>query len=74
VFGEAFIEEKRVARAKPPPRPSSEVFDKARFALRDMGFGKREVELVLRKLQLEHAEFALDPLLRAALNALTPER
>jgi hypothetical protein len=60
------------ARAK--PTPDSVVFDKVRFALREMGFGKREIERVFHELWEQHAESAFDTLLRAALRALTPER
>jgi hypothetical protein len=74
VFGEAFIEQKRAECAKRPPEspPKPDVFDKVQFALREMGFGQREVQRVLADLRREQATLEVEPLLRAALSALTP--
>jgi hypothetical protein len=77
VFGEAFIAEKRAARAdqvSPEQRPQPDVFDKVHFALCEMGFRQREVERVLSDLRREHSEAETEPLLRAASSALTPAR
>jgi Holliday junction resolvasome RuvABC DNA-binding subunit len=71
VFGEAFIAEKRAAHAKRAP-PKPDVFDKVHFALCEMGFRQREVKRVLTDLRCEHSEAEAEPLLRAALSALTP--
>ena len=68
VFGEAFIDAKRAQRAPPVP----DIFDKLKFALCEMGFGQREVKRVLADLQREQAAPEAEPLLRAALSALTP--
>jgi hypothetical protein len=75
VFGAAFIEHKRAERAKrapPESTPTPDVFDKVQFALREMGFGQREVQRVLADVRREQATPEVEPLLRAALNVLTP--
>jgi hypothetical protein len=71
VFGEAFIEQKRAARAKRVP-PEPDIFDQVHFALCHMGFRQREVQRVLADLRRERATPEVEPLLRAALSALTP--
>jgi Holliday junction resolvasome RuvABC DNA-binding subunit len=78
VFGEAFIAEKRAARAKrqkprteeSPPKP--DVFDKVQLALCKLGFRQRDVSLVIANLRREQVAPEPEPLLRAALNRLTP--
>jgi hypothetical protein len=75
VFGEAFIEQKRAERARRAPDevpPKPDVFDKVQFALRELGFGQREVQRVLADVRREQATPEVEPLLRSALNALTP--
>ena len=80
VFGEQFVAEKRAlreARDKPaeqgsPPKP--DVFGKVLFALCNLGFRRKDVASVLSSLRQGQAEPEPEPLLRAALNLLTPAR
>ena len=77
VFGEAFITEKRAARAKREKAALEEslkpdVFDKIQGALCAMGFRQREVARVMATLRREQTASEPEALLRAALNRLTP--
>jgi hypothetical protein len=88
VFGEAFIASRLEARERRTTRiddvatswgpeshkaPSqSGVFDKVRSALTHLGFPPRLVTSTLLRLHSEHPELAFEPLIRAALNLLTP--
>jgi len=76
VFGAAFIAKKRAARseAKQGPASQSDVFDKVLGALCHNGFTKREAKPVVDALRQEGAAPELVPLLRAALDRLTPTR
>ena len=77
VFGEEFLAEKRAARDRPPEPespPKPDVFGKVLFALCNLGFRRKDVASVLSALRQEHAELDPEPLLRAALNLLTPAR
>ena len=75
VFGEEFIARKRAARSKPnesasPPKPDS--FAKVQFALCNLGFRRKDVTQVLSGLRQNQELQDVEPLLRAALNLLTP--
>jgi hypothetical protein len=81
VFGETFIEEKRAERRKrnepekpvtPEPLPKPDVFDQVLGALCGMGFPKRKAAAVMAQLELEQAEPEAVPLIRAAVDRLTP--
>jgi hypothetical protein len=78
VFGEAFIEAKRAARAKPKKPataedcPKPDVFDKVLGALCRMGFRKSQAAPVMARLRGEHVKPEFEPLIRAALDLLTP--
>ena len=78
VFGDVFIAEKReqrAARVEPevPDAPAKpDLFAKVQFALCKMGFRQREVRHALTALRREPGELEAEPLLRAALNLLTP--
>jgi hypothetical protein len=78
VFGEAFIA-RRVATRQAPTKRNDDVagsepasFAKVRSALTRMGFQPRQVASILLRLSREHPELEVEPLLRAALNLLTP--
>lgn len=78
VFGEAFIAKKRAQGAARAESPDPEVpakpdlIAKVGFALCKMGFRQRDVREALTVLRREPAELEAEPLLRAALNLLTP--
>jgi hypothetical protein len=76
VFGAAFIAKKRAARdkAKQEPVSQSDAFDKVLVALCHNGFSKRKAKPILDALRREGAALELVPLLRAALDRLTPTR
>jgi len=76
VFGAAFIAKKRAARsrAKHEPVSQSDAFDKVLVALCHNGFSKREAKPVVDALRHEGAAPELVPLLRTALDRLTPTR
>src|SRR5215208_5280183 len=80
VFGEAFIAEKRPVRPSrdKPTAPAVErlpdVFAKVLSALCKLGFRKRDAESAMVTLRREEAAPELEPLLRAALDILTPAR
>jgi Holliday junction resolvasome RuvABC DNA-binding subunit len=78
MFGDAFIAKKRAARVKreqpgtdeSPPKP--DVFNKVLLALSKLGFRRRDVSHVIASLRREEVAPEPAPLLRAALNRLTP--
>jgi hypothetical protein len=80
VFGEEFLAEKRARRPAPdkpvqsgqPAKP--DVFSKVLFALCNLGFRQKDVTRVLSGLRQDQQEPEVEPLLRAALNLLTPAR
>jgi len=80
VFGEEFIAEKRARRAKrdKPAEPDSpqkpDVFSKVLFALCNLGFRRKDATRVLSELRKDEREPEVEPLLRDALNLLTPAR
>jgi hypothetical protein len=47
-------------------------FEKVPFALGKLGFRERDVRRALRDLRAEQGDLQAEPLLRAALNRLTP--
>ena len=57
-------------RKEPPPKP--DVFDHVLGALCGMGFPKRKAATVMAQLELEQAEPEAVPLIRAAVDRLTP--
>ena len=75
-FGAAFIAKKRAARdqAKRESVSQSDSFDKVLTALCHNGFSKRKAKPVVDALRHEGAAPELVPLLRTALDRLTPTR
>ncbi len=75
VFGEEFIEKKRAARDRAKHEPTQpDIFDKVLGALCHNGFSKRQAQPVVAALRREGAAPELAPLLRTALDRLTPMR
>ena len=80
VFGKEFVAEKRALRGarkqpeEPEQPPKPEVFSKVLFALCSLGFRKKDALRVLSDLRQNHKEPEVEPLLRAALNLLTPAK
>ena len=78
VFGEAFIASRLGVRQGYTKRGDEvagsevEAFAKVRSGLTQMGFPPRQVASTLLRLSREHPRLEVEPLLRAALNLLTP--
>ena len=78
VFGETFISNTLAARQRRTEQRNdvtdsqTDVSDKVRSALAHMGFRPRQIASTLSHLTREHPGLDVEPLLREALNLLTP--